>query len=125
MKTKLLDLVESKSLRKQVPHFEVGDTVDVHCKIEEGDKTRVQVFSGTVISRSGRGMNERFTVRRLVEDEGVERMFPLHSPNILDIVPTRSGHVRRAKLFYLRKRTGKSVKLTHRHSAHTSGKVVE
>ena len=119
MKTKLLDAVESKSLKKNIPHFEVGDTVDVRCKIKEGDKERVQVFTGTVIARRGRGINETFTVRRIVGNEGVERIFPLHSPNVVDVRPVRSGKARRAKLYYLRKRTGKGVRLAHRHSEHT------
>ena len=119
MKTEILDSVESKNLKKKVPYFEIGDTVDVHCKIQEGNKTRVQVFTGTVIARKGRGMNETFTVRRVVADEGVERTFPLHSPNVLDIRPIRSGKARRAKLYYLRKRSGKRVKLSQRHSEHT------
>ena len=119
MKTEILDSVESKSLKKKVPYFEIGDTVDVHCKIQEGNKVRTQVFTGTVIARKGRGINETFTVRRVVGDEGVERTFPLHSPNVLDIRPIRSGRARRAKLYYLRKRTGKRVKLSQRHSDHT------
>jgi len=119
VKTEMLDAVESKSLKKEVPHFEIGDIVDVHCLIKEGDKERTQIFTGTVIARKGRGINETFTVRRIVDDEGVERIFPLHSPNVLDIKPVRSGKTRRAKLYYLRKRTGKSVKLTQRHSEHT------
>jgi large subunit ribosomal protein L19 len=122
VKTELLDAVESKSLKKKIPHFEIGDLVDVRCSIKEGDKERVQVFSGTVIARRGRGINEMFTVRRIVGDEGVERIFPLHSPNIIDIKPVRSGKTRRAKLYYLRKRTGKSVKLAQRHSKHTTSK---
>ena len=122
MKTEMLDLVESKSLKKETPYFEVGDTVDVHCRIQEGQKTRVQIFSGVVISRKGRGINETFTVRRVVNDEGVERLFPLHSPNVVDVKPIRSGEVRRAKLYFLRERIGKSVKLKQRRSKHTSGK---
>ncbi|MBN1818178.1 MAG: 50S ribosomal protein L19 [Sedimentisphaerales bacterium] len=122
MKTELLDIVEGTSLKKDVPHFEIGDTVDVHCRIQEGNKTRVQIFNGIVISRGGRGMNETFTVRRMVGDEGVERIFPLHSPNVVDIRPIRSGKARRAKLYYLRKRTGKGVRLSHRHSTHTVSK---
>ena len=118
----MLDLVESKSLKKETPYFEVGDTVDVHCRIREGQKTRVQVFSGVVISRKGRGINETFTVRRVVNDEGVERLFPLHSPNVVDVKPIRSGETRRAKLYFLRQRVGKSVKLKQRRSKHTSGK---
>jgi large subunit ribosomal protein L19 len=114
VKTQLLDAVESKSLKKNIPHFEIGDVVDVRCRIKEGDKERVQVFSGTVIARRGRGINETFTVRRIVDDEGVERIFPLHSPNVIDVQQVRSGKTRRAKLYYLRKRTGKAVKLTQK-----------
>ena len=119
MKTDILDAVESKSLKKKIPHFEVGDVVDVHCRIREGDKERTQVFTGTVISRKGRGINETFTVRRIVNNEGVERIFPLHSPNVLDIKAIRSGKKRRAKLYFLRQRTGKAVRLAQRHSDHT------
>lgn len=122
MKTELLDAVEAKSLKKEISHFEVGDVVDVRCRIKEGDKERVQVFTGTVIARKGRGINETFTVRRIVNNEGVERIFPLHSPNVIDIQPIRSGKKRRAKLYYLRKRAGKSVRLAKRHSEHTTSK---
>lgn len=115
----MLDAVESKSLKKDISHFEIGDVVDVHCRIKEGDKERIQVFTGTVIARRGRGINETFTVRRVVANEGVERIFPIHSPNIIDIKPIRSGKTRRAKLYYLRQRTGKAVRLAHRHSEHT------
>jgi large subunit ribosomal protein L19 len=119
VKTKLLDAVESKSLKQDIPVFEVGDTVEVRCRIVEGNKERVQVFGGTVISRKGRGINEMFTVRRVVAGEGVERIFPLHSPNIVEIRPVRSGKTRRAKLYFLRQRTGKAVRLAQRHSQHT------
>lgn len=122
MKTALLDSVESKSLKKEVPHFEIGDIVDVHCRIKEGDKERIQIFSGTVISRKGRGINENFTVRRIVNNEGIERIFPVNSPNVIDIKAIRSGKARRAKLYYLRERTGKAVKLAQRHSEHTVSK---
>ena len=122
MKTEILDAVEAKSLKENIPHFEIGDIVDIRCKIKEGDKERIQIFTGTVISRKGRGINENFTVRRIVNNEGVERIFPLHSPNVLDIKPIRSGKTRRAKLYYLRKRTGKSVRLAQRHSDHTISK---
>jgi len=117
--SKLIQIAESKSVKKELPKFEIGDTVDVHSRIVEGDKTRVQIFTGTVIARRGSGINETFTVRRIVNDEGVERIFPVHSPNIVDIRPTRSGKARRAKLYFLRDRVGKAVKLTRRHSAHT------
>jgi len=122
VKTELLDAVESKSIKKNIPHFEIGDTVDVRCRIREGGKERIQVFTGTVIARKGRGINETFTVRRVVGNEGVERIFPLHSPNVMDIKPIRSGKTRRAKLYFLRKRTGKAVKLSQRHSEHTVSK---
>jgi large subunit ribosomal protein L19 len=122
VKTEMLDAVESKNLKEKVPHFEIGDIVDIHCRIQEGDKTRTQIFTGTVIGRKGRGINETFTVRRIVNNEGIERIFPLHSPNVLDIKPVRSGKTRRAKLYYLRKRTGKAVRLAQRHSEHTVSK---
>jgi large subunit ribosomal protein L19 len=122
VKTRMLDAVESKSLKENIPHFEVGDIVDVYCRIKEGDKERTQVFTGTVISRKGRGINETFTVRRIVNNEGVERIFPLHSPNVVDIRAIRSGKTRRAKLYYLRERTGKAVRLAKRHSEHTVSK---
>lgn len=122
MKTAMLDSVESKCLKKKIPHFEIGDIVDVHCRIKEGDKERVQIFNGTVISRKGRGINENFTVRRIVNNEGIERIFPLHSPNVIDIKAVRSGKTRRAKLYYLRQRTGKAVRLAQRHSSHTVSK---
>ena len=122
MKTEMLDAVESKNLKEKLPHFEIGDIVDVHCRIQEGDKTRTQIFTGTVIGRKGRGINETFTVRRIVNNEGIERIFPLHSPNVLDIKPVRSGKTRRAKLYYLRQRTGKAVRLAQRHSEHTVSK---
>lgn len=122
MNAELIDAVEGKSLKKDTPHFEIGDVVDVSCKIREGDKERIQVFTGTVIARKGRGINETFTVRRIVDNEGVERIFPLHSPNVIDIKPVRSGKKRRAKLYYLRQRTGKAIKLAQRHSGHTVSK---
>jgi len=118
VKAEMLDSVERSSLKKNIPHFEIGDTVDVRCRIKEGDKERTQIFTGTVIARRGRGINETFTVRRIVANEGVERIFPLHSPNVIDIHLIRSGKTRRAKLYFLRKRTGKSVRLAHRHGKH-------
>lgn len=121
-KEEMLDSVESKSLKKSTPHFEVGDMVDVRCSIKEGGKERIQIFTGTVIARKGRGINETFTVRRMVGNEGVERIFPLHCPSVVDIRPIRSGKTRRAKLYFLRKRTGKAVRLAQRHSDHTVAK---
>jgi len=122
VKTEMLDAVEEPVLKKDIPHFEIGDVVDVRCRIREGDKRRIQIFTGTVIARRGRGINETFTVRRVVGNEGVERIFPLHSPNVVDIKAVRSGKTRRAKLYYLRQRTGKAVKLAQRHSEHTVSK---
>lgn len=119
MKTEILDSVESASLKTEVPYFETGDTVEVHCRITEGEKVRTQIFTGTVIARAGRGMNETFTVRRVVGNEGVERKFPLHSPNVTNVRPIRSGKTRRAKLYFLRERVGKGVRLKQRHSKHT------
>ena len=119
MKTEILESVEKNSLKKEVPYFEIGDTVDVHCRIKEGEKERVQIFTGTVISRKSSGINEMFTVRRVIGDEGVERVFPLHSPNLIKVVATRSGKTRRAKLYFLRDRIGKAVRLKQRHSTHT------
>jgi large subunit ribosomal protein L19 len=102
--------VES-ALKKEVPDFQVGDTVGVHCRIVEGDKERTQVFTGTVIARRGAGISEMFTVRRIVNNEGVERMFPLHSPKVGAIDVVRSGRTRRAKLYFLRERVGKATRL--------------
>jgi large subunit ribosomal protein L19 len=94
--------------------FDIGDTIDVHCRILEGEKERVQVFTGTVIARSGRGNQAMFTVRRIVAGEGVERKFPLNSPKIAKVVVKRSSVVRRAKLYFLRDRVGKAVRLKER-----------
>ncbi len=114
MSQELLRKVEKSSLKEEPPKFDIGDTVDVHCRILEGDKERIQVFTGTVIGRGGSGSREMFTVRRIVQGEGVERKFPLHSPRIAKVVVTRSGVVRRAKLYFLRDRVGKAVKLKER-----------
>ncbi|MGA2061829.1 MAG: 50S ribosomal protein L19 [Thermoguttaceae bacterium] len=114
MSEKILSLVEKGSLKEEKSEFDIGDTVDVHCRILEGDKERIQIFSGTVIARSGSGTREMFTVRRIVQGEGVERKFPLNSPRIAKIEVKRSGVVRRAKLYYLRERSGKSVRLRER-----------
>jgi large subunit ribosomal protein L19 len=109
MKNKFIAKVEEAGLKKELPQFEIGDSVDVHQKILEGEKERTQVFSGLVISRKGEGMREMFTVRRVVQSEGVERTFPLNSPKIAKIEVKRSGKVRRAKLYYLRDRVGKDA----------------
>jgi large subunit ribosomal protein L19 len=110
----LIATVEQTGMKEKVPYFEIGDTVDVHCRILEGDKERIQVFTGVVIARSGSGAREMFSVRRIVAGQGVERKFPLHSPRIARIEVKRAGVVRRAKLYYLRDRVGKAVRLKER-----------
>ncbi len=114
MSQQVLELVEKQSRKQDPPEFEVGDTVDVHTRIMEGDKERIQIFNGTVIARSGSGTREMFAVRRVVGGEGVERKFPLHSPRIAMIEVKRKGVVRRAKLYFLRDRVGKAVRLKER-----------
>jgi len=114
MSQEILKLVEKSSLKAEVPQFSIGDTVDVHTRILEGEDERIQIFTGTVIARSGSGSREMFTVRRIVAGEGVERKFPLHSPKVAKIEVKRSGVTRRAKLYYLRDRVGKAVRLRER-----------
>jgi large subunit ribosomal protein L19 len=114
MSQAIIDLVEKSSLKESPPQFDIGDTVDVHLKILEGNKERIQVFTGVVISRSGTGSREMFSVRRIVAGEGVERKFPVHSPRIEKVDVKRSGVVRRAKLYFLRERVGKAVRLKER-----------
>ena len=116
MINRIIESVETNYLKKNAPQFQVGDTVDVATRIIEGEKERIQVFSGTVIMKKGRGINETFTVRRIVNNEGVERIFPLHSPYISKVTVKRSGETRRAKLFYLRDRVGKSAKIKERRA---------
>jgi large subunit ribosomal protein L19 len=114
MTQKIMELVEKSCLRPDAGNFEIGDSVDVHTKILEGNKERIQIFSGVVIARSGSGTREMFVVRRIVAGEGVERKFPLHSPRIDKVDVKRKSVVRRAKLYFLRDRSGKSVRLTER-----------
>jgi large subunit ribosomal protein L19 len=114
MINRIIENVEKEYLKKEPLQFDVGDTVDVHTRIIEGEKERIQIFSGTVIMRKGRGVNATFTVRRIVNNEGVERIFPVHSPFISKVTVRRSGESRRAKLFYLRERVGKAVRLTEK-----------
>jgi large subunit ribosomal protein L19 len=114
MKNPIIDQVEKTYVKKNVPGFEVGDSVDVAVRIVEGEKERIQVFSGTVICRRGSGVTETFTVRRIVNNEGVERIFPLHSPFVTNITVRRGGERRRAKLYYLRDRVGKAVRLAEK-----------
>lgn len=111
MKTALLQKVEQSQLKETVPQFKIGDSVRVHVKIKEGDKERIQVYAGTVIARDGGGSNETFTVRHISYGEGVERVFPLHSPYVAKVEVERSGVVRRAKLYYLRNLTSKQSRL--------------
>jgi large subunit ribosomal protein L19 len=111
MNQALLDKIQSEQFRKDDPKFGVGDSVKVHTKVVEGDKERIQIFAGVVTGKRGRGLNETFTVRRISYGEGVERIFPLHSPRVDKIEVERVGAVRRAKLTYLRKRLGKGATL--------------
>jgi large subunit ribosomal protein L19 len=111
MNQALLDKIESEQFRKDNANFNVGDSVRVHTKVVEGDKERIQIFAGVVIGRRGRGLNSTFTVRRISYGEGVERVFPVHSPRVEKIEVERKGDVRRAKLTYLRKRLGKGATL--------------
>jgi large subunit ribosomal protein L19 len=114
MKNRLMALVEEEAGKKDVESFDIGDQVDVHVRILEGQKERIQVFAGVVIGKRGHGMSEMFTVRRIVQGEGVERVFPVHSPKVAKIEVKRTGRVRRAKLYYLRKRVGKATRLRER-----------
>lgn len=107
----IIQAVEQVQLKKDVPQFNVGDTVDVAVRIKEGDRERTQIYSGICIARSGGGLRETFTVRRIVQGEGVERKFPLHSPFVENVTVKRRGKPRRAKLFYLRDRVGKAVRV--------------
>jgi large subunit ribosomal protein L19 len=118
MSQDIIKAVEQSSLKpaNEIADFSIGDTVDVHTKILEGDKERIQIFSGVVIARSGTGAREMFTVRRIVAGEGVERKFPLHSPRIAKVEVKRSAVVRRAKLYYMRERSGKSARLRERRT---------
>jgi len=117
MTNKIIQTVEQPYLKKDIPQFEVGDTVDVATRIIEGEKERLQIFSGIVIMKKGSSVNETFTVRRIVNNEGVERIFPLHSPFISRVTVKRSGESRRAKLFYLRDRVGKATRLTEKRKS--------
>lgn len=103
--------IAADSMKDQLPKFSIGDTVKVHVNIKEGDRERVQIFEGTVIAKKGSGVAETFTVRRLSYGVGVERVFPINSPNVKDVVVVRKGRVRRSKLYYLRDRVGKAAKV--------------
>jgi len=118
MSQALFDKIESEQFRKDPANFCVGDTVRVHTKVIEGDKERIQIFSGVVIGRRGRGLNETFIVRRISYGEGVERVFPVHSPRVEKIEVERQGSVRRAKLTYLRKRIGRGATMVKEKEMH-------
>ncbi len=113
---KLIELAEQSSLRENKLNFTIGDTVDVHTRILESEKERIQIFSGVVIAKRGDGVRENFTVRRIVAGEGVERTFPLHSPKIADVVVKRHARVRRAKLYYLRGRRGRAARIAEKRT---------
>lgn len=106
-----LKLVSSESLKEKVPEFNIGDTVRVQVKIREGERERIQEFEGTVIACRGSGVSETFTVRRVSYGVGIERVFPIHSPNVVDVKVVRRGKVRRSKLYYLRDRVGKAARV--------------
>ena len=110
----IIQEIEAAQLKSDVPEFNIGDTVEVRIKVREGDKERIQPFIGTVIARRGAGSREVFVVRRIVQGEGVERVFPLHSPSVVDVRVRKHGEVRRAKLYYLRDRVGKATRIKGR-----------
>jgi len=110
-KQAILQSIQQEQMKSDLPHFTVGDTITVHVRIIEGDKERVQAYQGVLIAQSGSGINETITVRRIVANEGVERVFPIHSPRIAKIDVNRRGDARRAKLYYLRDRVGKKRRL--------------
>ncbi|MBR2783270.1 MAG: 50S ribosomal protein L19 [Firmicutes bacterium] len=107
----VIDQIEAEQLKSNIPELRPGDTVEVHCKIVEGNRERIQVYEGVVIKIKGGGLRETFTVRRVAYGVGVERTFPVHSPRIDKIVVKRHGKVRRAKLYYLRELTGKAARI--------------
>ncbi len=106
-----LKIIAESSIKKELPEFNIGDTVRVHVNIREGERERIQMFEGTVIARRGSGISETFTVRRVSYGVGVERVFPIHSPNVKGLDVVRKGRVRRSKLYYLRNRVGKAAKV--------------
>lgn len=116
-----LSLVEQTQVRDDIPAFDAGDTVNVHYRVREGDKERIQQYQGIVISKRGSGLNQTFTVRKISSNIGVERIFPIHSPFIAKIEVKREGKVRRAKLFYLRERKGKAARIREKERAATAG----
>ncbi|NLJ86087.1 MAG: 50S ribosomal protein L19 [Firmicutes bacterium] len=112
----LLQLIENEQLKKDVPDFRPGDTVRVHVRVVEAERERIQIFEGVVIARSGGGIRETFTVRKVTQGVGVERVFPVHSPRVANIEVIRRGKVRRAKLYYLRQRVGRAARIRERRT---------
>lgn len=110
----LIETLNAQNLKSEVPAIEIGSTVRVHVKIKEGSKERIQIFEGTVIARKHGGVSETFTVRRISYGVGVEKVFPVHSPNVVKVETVRRGKVRRAKLYYLRDRVGKAAKIVEK-----------
>lgn len=121
----ILQHVEQSQIVSNLPRIRVGDTVDVHYRIIEGDKQRIQVFSGVIIKMQGKGVTATFTVRRIVANEGVERTFPINSPKIAKIEVKRNAHVRRSRLYYLRERVGKSRRLRDKRRGLATAEVPE
>ena len=107
----LLKAFSDEQMKPEIPKFEIGDLVRVHNKVKEGQRERIQIFEGTVIGKRGGGIDETFVIRRMSYGVGVEKTYPLHSPNVADVEVVRRGKVRRAKLYYLRKRVGKGAKV--------------
>ena len=120
MQNAFMELIERSSMKETVPHFEIGDTVDVHVRILEGEKERIQIFNGVVIRRQGSGLRETFTVRKISFGVGVERTFPINSPTLDRIEVVTRGDVRRAKLYYLRELRGKAAKIKEKRDAPTA-----
>ncbi|HBQ63451.1 MAG TPA: 50S ribosomal protein L19 [Clostridiales bacterium] len=116
----MIRVLESEQMKKNAPVFEIGDFVRVHVKVKEGNRERIQVFEGTVISRRGEGLKESFTVRRISYGVGVERVFPIHSPRVDHVEIVRKGRIRRAKLYYLRDRVGKAARVRDKFSTKTA-----
>ena len=121
----IIESVTNDHLKTDVPRMDIGDTVNVHCRIIEGDKERIQVFLGVLIARRGRGINQTITVRRIVDNQGVERIFPVNSPRIAKYEVVRQGDARRAKLYYLRERVGKKRRLRDRRRGLEQFRIVE
>ncbi len=113
---RVVKAVGDSQMKTERPEFGVGDTVDVHVRIKEGERERIQVFNGTVLARRGSGVNEAFTVRHLFQGEGVERVFPFHCPSVEKVEVKRKAKIRRAKLYYLRDRTGRATRLAEKRT---------